>query len=62
LEGQITAVADVFDALLSDRHYRPAMPLEEALALMTAGRGTQFDPRVLDMLLEHLSEAVAFRD
>jgi response regulator RpfG family c-di-GMP phosphodiesterase len=61
LEGRITAVADVFDALMSDRHYRPALALPEALALMREGRGTHFDPRVLDALLDHLDEAASFR-
>jgi PAS domain S-box-containing protein len=61
LEGRITAVADVFDALLSDRSYRPAFSLEEALTVMREGRGTQFDPLVVDMLLDHLDEALEIR-
>jgi PAS domain S-box-containing protein len=61
LEGRITAVADVFDALLSDRSYRQAMPLEEALEVMREGRGTQFDPLVVDALLDHLDEALKIR-
>ena len=62
LEGRIAAVADVFDALLSDRCYRPALPVEEAVELMTKGRGTQFDPQIADVLLEHKEEVLAFRD
>jgi len=61
LEGRIVAVADVFDALLSDRCYRPAMPLEKAVSIMREGRGTQFDPRIVDVLLEHLEEVLALR-
>lgn len=61
LEGRITAVADVFDALLSDRHYRRAMPLDTVPKMMLEGRGTHFDPRVLDVLLDNLAEAVAAR-
>lgn len=61
LEGRITAVADVFDALLSDRCYRPALPVAEAVELMRAGRGTQFDPRVVDVLLDHPEEALSLR-
>lgn len=57
--GRIVAVADVFDALVHDRVYRPALPLYEACQIMLAGRGTQFDPRVLDALLEHLDEVLA---
>jgi diguanylate cyclase (GGDEF)-like protein len=52
LEGRIAAVADVFDALTSDRPYRPARPIEEAFALMAEGRGTQFDPLLLDLFFE----------
>ena len=48
LPGRIAAVADVFDALTRDRIYRPALPLEEALSILRSGRGTQFDPNVLD--------------
>lgn len=48
LEGRITAVADVFDALSSKRPYKPAFPLKKCFDIMEEGRGTQFDPRVLD--------------
>jgi putative two-component system response regulator len=51
IEGRIAAVADVFDALTSDRVYQPARPLGEALEIMVDGRGTSFDPRVLDAFL-----------
>ncbi len=61
IEGRITAVADVFDALLSDRSYRPAMGLDDAVRVMRDGRGSHFDPRVVDALLDHLEEAVALR-
>jgi PAS domain S-box-containing protein len=61
LEGRITAVADVFDAILSDRSYRTAMSVEEAVGVMTAGRGSQFDPEIVDALLDHLDEALAVR-
>jgi putative two-component system response regulator len=61
LEGRITAVADVFDALLSDRCYRAAMTLDDAVEVMRDGRGSHFDPQVVDALLGHLDEAVALR-
>lgn len=61
LEGRVAAVADVFDALLSDRPYRSAMPVADAVALVREGRGTQFDPRVADALLENVEEILAFR-
>ncbi len=61
LDGRITAVADVFDALLSDRCYRPAMSVTEAVTLMEEGRGAQFDPEIVDVLLHHVDEVVALR-
>lgn len=61
VEGRIAAVADVFDALLSDRSYRPAMPLGETVELMLEGRGSHFDPRVLDVLLENVEEILVLR-
>jgi len=60
-EGRIAAVADVFDALLSDRSYRPAMSVEKALELMREGRGTHFDPHVVDVLLANVKEILAAR-
>jgi PAS domain S-box-containing protein len=62
LEGRITAVADVFDALLSDRCYRDAMPTAEAVELIREGRGTQFDPEIVDILVNDLDQALALRD
>jgi len=56
LYGRIVAIVDVFDALTSDRCYRPAMPLEKALDIMQQGRGTQFDPQLLDLFLEHFGD------
>jgi putative two-component system response regulator len=48
LAGRIVAVADVFDALTSDRVYRPALPATDAVAVVVAGAGTQFDPAVVN--------------
>jgi putative two-component system response regulator len=62
IEGRIVAVADVFDALLSDRPYRKAMSADEAVEILRAGRGTQFDPEVIDVLLEHLEDAQTLRN
>lgn len=61
LEGRIVAVADVFDALLSDRPYRPAFSAEEAARLIESERGAHFDPQVVDALLGNLDEALALR-
>jgi response regulator RpfG family c-di-GMP phosphodiesterase len=51
LEGRICAVCDVFDALVSDRPYKEAWTLEDALGEVRAGRGRQFDPRLVDLFL-----------
>jgi putative two-component system response regulator len=59
LEARVVAVADVFDALINTRCYRPAFALDEALELMRDGRGSQFDPDVLDAFLESLDDVVA---
>lgn len=61
LEGRIAAVADVFDALLSDRPYRPAFSVEEAQESIASERDTHFDPVVVDALMEDFDEAVALR-
>jgi diguanylate cyclase (GGDEF)-like protein len=51
VEGRIAAVADVYDALTSDRVYRHAFPVETALEILRQGSGTQFDPVVLEAFL-----------
>ena len=61
IEGRIAAVADVFDALLSDRYYRPALPARDAIRVIERGRGTQFDPAVVDVLLRHQADILSLR-
>ncbi len=61
IEGRITAVADVFDALLSDRCYRSALSVEDAVEVIRQGRGTHFDPQVVDALLANLEAALTLR-
>jgi len=58
IEGRIAAVADVFDALTSDRIYRSAFPVQDAVNLLRQRRGTHFDPRVLDAFLDSLDEVL----
>jgi putative two-component system response regulator len=48
LAGRIVAVADVFDALTTDRPYKAAMPLDDALQEIRGLRGRQFDPNVVE--------------
>ncbi|HUB35502.1 MAG TPA: HD-GYP domain-containing protein, partial [Solirubrobacteraceae bacterium] len=57
LEGRIVAIADVFDALTSDRVYRKAFAVEEAVAMMGEERGRHFDPVLLDAFMEVLGRS-----
>jgi HD-GYP domain-containing protein (c-di-GMP phosphodiesterase class II) len=50
--ARIAAVADVFDAVTSERPYAPARPSHEGLKLITAGSGRQFDPRIVSVFEE----------
>jgi putative two-component system response regulator len=54
LEGRIAAVCDVFDALLSKRHYKDAWSDEAAQEYLRSRRGRDFDPQVVDALLRCL--------
>ena len=56
LSARVMAVADVFDALTSTRVYKPAFPLEEALKIIEDGKGTQFDPKCVEVFLEALPD------
>ena len=60
--GRITAIADVFDALGSDRCYKVAWPLEKIIELFKAERGKHFDPRLIDLLLDNLDRFLEIRD
>src|SRR4029434_3896055 len=51
LDARIVAVADVFDALTSERPYRKAMDLAIAIAIIVKGSGSEFDPRVVEAFL-----------
>ena len=56
LSARIMAVADVFDALASPRVYKPAFPLEKALAILQEGSGSQFDPKCVEVFMDSLSD------
>ncbi|MFN2640603.1 MAG: HD domain-containing phosphohydrolase [Actinomycetota bacterium] len=58
LEARIAAVADVFDALTSDRVYRRAFALGEAVEMMRSESGRHFDPELLDLFLGSLDEVL----
>jgi putative nucleotidyltransferase with HDIG domain len=57
LAGRILGVADALDAMLSDRPYRPAMNLLQALVEIRRNVGTQFDPNVVEALLRVAEKA-----
>ncbi len=56
MESRITAIVDVFDALLSRRPYKPAFPEEKALAIMADEAESHFDPEVYRAFLQTLPE------
>ena len=58
LEGRITAVADVYDALSSERPYKKAMPREKCFQILEEGRAKHFDSDVLDAFFQGSSEIV----
>lgn len=62
LEGRIVALADVFDALTSVRVYKPAMGIDQAASVMRDGRGTHFDPDLLDAFLGELDALTRIRE
>ncbi|PTO95054.1 phosphodiesterase [Vibrio sp. 10N.286.48.B8] len=62
LFARITAVADVFDALLSARCYKEPWPLDMVVDFFERECGYQFDPQLTKLLLKHLPEFVAIRD
>jgi putative two-component system response regulator len=61
IEGRITAVADVFDALSTRRPYKPAFPLEKCFEILREGRGGHFDPTVLDAFFAARDEIVSIQ-
>ncbi len=62
LEGRIVAIADVFDALVSERPYKKPIPLDEALAYMEGQAGSHFDPGLIDAFKAALPEILRIRD
>jgi putative two-component system response regulator len=62
LEGRIAAIADVFDALTSDRVYKKAFPLGKAVDIMREGRDIHFDASLLDSFLNVIDEALEIRE
>jgi len=59
LEARMMALADVYDALVSERVYKKAFSREKACAILREGAGTQFDPELTRLFLKSLGEAVS---
>jgi response regulator RpfG family c-di-GMP phosphodiesterase len=59
--SRITTVADVFDALGSVRTYKQAWSVADIIQYFQDGRGTHFDPELVDILLENMDEFLAIR-
>ncbi|MFQ5744514.1 MAG: HD domain-containing phosphohydrolase [Acidobacteriota bacterium] len=59
--ARLVTIADVYDALVHNRIYRPALPEAEALDIMNEGRGKHFDPHLLDFFLTMLPEIRGIR-
>lgn len=60
--GRITAIADVFDALGSERVYKPAWNDEKIFSLFKEERAEHFDPKLIDIFFEHMDEFLSVRD
>ncbi len=62
LEGRMAAIADVFDALTSNKVYKKASPLPQAVDIMCEGRGSHFDAELLDLFLDAIDEVVRIKE
>lgn len=60
--GRIVAVADVFDALASDRVYRAALPFEEVVQYLNDKKGIEFDPRCVDALIKNKEQVLKIKE
>jgi putative nucleotidyltransferase with HDIG domain len=56
IAARLLTAVDCFDALASERPYRRAMPLDEAMAFVKSRAGIQFDPQIVELLAEHYLE------
>ena len=56
LAARIMAIADVFDALISERCYKKAMPVDEAFEIIRQESGSHFDPKLVEVFLNHKDE------
>ena len=62
LEGRIVAIADVFDALTSERPYKKAWPVEQAVQLLRDEAGKHFDPELVPLFIELLPQVLQIKE
>ena len=62
ISARLMAVADVFDALISQRVYKPAMGYDKARGIIAEGRGKHFDPDVADAFLAGFDDFVVIAE
>lgn len=62
LVGRIVAISDVFDALTSERPYKKAWSIEDAVSLIRDNRGSHFDPNLVDVFLSILPDILLIRE
>ena len=60
--GRILAIADVFDALVSDRCYKKAWELDKAINLIKEERAQHFDPNLVDIFVDHLDDFIHIKE
>ena len=57
MEERVKCIADVYDALIAERSYKKAISHDEAMRIISEGRGTQFDPDLTDLFMS-LSDSI----
>lgn len=61
VEGRITAISDVFDALTTVRPYKEAWPIDKAVELIKSEAGKQFDPNLVQLFIDKVDEIIEIR-
>src|SRR5688572_30693427 len=60
--GRITALADVFDALTTQRCYKEPWPLQRTLQYLVEERGRRFDPELVDLFMQNVDQFIAIHN
>jgi putative two-component system response regulator len=62
VEARIVALVDVFDALISERPYKPAFSMEKTVSIIGEERGKHFDPAIVDVFFDHIEEIMTIAE